>query len=130
MSEDLSRGAAPSGRLRLAVAAAALAAGLGVLPGGSARAAPKFFTCNPTNVAVFPKSRIHVRCAPGDGSTVFFAFNVANAADDADRLLSLAATAIALKKRLEILYDPSDLKGASFGCLNNDCRVMQGLTMF
>jgi hypothetical protein len=129
MSHDLSPRGALRACLRLA-AAGALAAGAGALPARDARAAPKFFACTPVNVAVFPKSRIHVRCSPGNAATVFFALGVANAADDADRLLSLAGTAIALKKKLEIFYDPADPKGSSFGCLNNDCRVIQGLTMF
>jgi hypothetical protein len=94
-----------------------------------ALSAEKPFNCNPKEVAAFPKSRIHVACAPGDGAIVFFALGLSSQ-DDANRVLSLASTAVALKKTIQIFYDPSDLSGANIGCQTNDCRLIRGIRLF
>jgi hypothetical protein len=112
----------------IALAAAGLVA-LTAASTGSARAAQKIFTCTPVNVAAFPKSRIHVRCAPGDGAIEYFALGLSNQ-DDANRALSIAATAFAAKKNLIIWYESSDLSGAGFGCSNAVCRVIIGIEIF
>ena len=87
-----------------------------------------FFICTAQGAAVFPGSRIHVRCNPGDGAITFFALSVGN--PDASRVLSVAATAVAARRPLQILYDPNDLSGAAIGCLNADCRLIQGVELF
>lgn len=120
------------GLLRTCGYIALVAAGLGALTAastGPARAAQKSFTCTPVNAAAFPKSRVHVRCSPGDGAIEYFALGLSSQ-DDANRALSIAATALAAKRNLIIWYDPSDLSGASFGCLNADCRVIMGIEIF
>jgi hypothetical protein len=120
------------GLLRTCGYIALVAAGLGALTTastGPARAAQKSFTCTPVNAAAFTKSRVHVRCSPGDGAIEYFALGLTSQ-DDANRALSIAATALAAKRNLIIWYDPSDLSGASFGCLNADCRVIIGIEIF
>jgi len=112
----------------IALAAAGLVA-LTAASTGPARAAQKTFTCTPVNVAAFPKSRIHVRCSPGDGAIEYFALGLSSQ-DDANRVLSIAATAFAAKRNLIIWYDSSDLSGAAIGCLNADCRVIMGIEIF
>ena len=92
-------------------------------------AADKFFTCTPVDVAVFPNSRIHVKCSPGDGPIQYFALGVKDDGE-ANRMLSILSTAFAAKKRLQILYNPDDLDGDKIGCLNKDCRLLRGATMF
>jgi hypothetical protein len=90
--------------------------------------AQTFFSCTAMEAAVFPGSRIHVLCNPGDGSgaaITYFALSVADA--DSSRVLSLAATAVAARRPLNILYNPSDLSGAAIGCLNTNCRLIQGI---
>ena len=77
-------------RLALAGAVAGLCA-LIAFPGSVL--AQKFFLCTAQEAAVFPGSRIHVRCNPGDGQIAFFALSVAN--PDVSRVLSLAETAVA-----------------------------------
>jgi hypothetical protein len=84
-----------------------------------------FFTCTAAEVAVFPGSRIHVRCDPGDGAINYFALGVGN--PDTSRVLSLATTAVAARRPLVILYDPNDLSGGAVGCLNINCRLIQGI---
>jgi len=84
-----------------------------------------FFVCTAQEAAVFPGSRIHVLCNPGDGAIAFFALSVAN--PDTSRVLSLAATAVAARRPLGITYDPSDLSGAAIGCLNSNCRLIQAI---
>jgi hypothetical protein len=41
-----------------------------------------------------------------------------------------AATAVAARRPLSILYDPNDLSGAAIGCLNADCRLIQSVELF
>ena len=113
--------------VRTAIALALLAGGLTVTH--IAWAADKTFTCNPVDVADFPGKRVHVQCSPGDGAISFFALGVSNEAE-ANRVLSIAATAFAAKKQLTIWYDPADLSGGSLGCNNSDCRMIHGIRMF
>ena len=113
--------------LRAATALGVVIAGLAAVH--PARAEDKTFTCNPVDVADFPGKRIHVRCSPGDGAIAWFALGVSNEAE-ANRVLSIAATAFAAKKQLTIWYDPSDLSGGSLGCQNADCRMIHGIRMF
>jgi hypothetical protein len=88
--------------------------------------AQKFFSCTaPQEAAVFPGSRIHVLCNPGDGQITFFALSVAN--PDVSRVLSLAETAVAGRRPIQIMYDPNDLSGAAIGCLAVNCRLIQGI---
>jgi hypothetical protein len=111
------------------VLAAAGAAALASASPQTTLAAQKSFTCNPIDVAEFPGHRVHVRCSPGDGAILYFALGLSHQ-EDASRVLSLAATAFAAKKKLTIWYDPSDLSGAAIGCLTSDCRLLQGIRMF
>jgi hypothetical protein len=116
----------------MCVRIALLAAGLGVLMSAStqtALAAEKSFTCTPADVAAYPKVRVHVRCNPGDGAITYFALGVSSQ-EDANRVVSLAATAFATKKSLTIWYDPADLSGANIGCLTANCRLILGIAMF
>jgi hypothetical protein len=115
--------------LRAATALGLLAAGLAFVDVRAARAEDKTFTCNPIDVADFPGKRIHVRCSPGDGAISWFALGVSNESE-ANRVLSIAATAFAAKKQLTIWYDASDLSGGSLGCQNADCRMIHGIRMF
>ena len=92
-------------------------------------AAPKVFTCVPIDVSVYVKQRVHVRCGPGDGAIQYFALGVSDQ-NEANRILSIVSTAFATQKRLNILYDPADLSGAPLGCVNADCRLIQGVAMF
>lgn len=95
----------------------------------TALAAEKSFICTSVEVAAFPKSRVHVKCNPGDGAIAYFALGVSSQ-DEANRVVSLAATAFATKKSLTIWYDPADLSGASIGCLTSNCRLILGVAMF
>jgi hypothetical protein len=111
-------------RFALLVAVAA-----GVMSAASPKTAfAKAFTCHPVEVAVFPKSRLHVRCFPGDGAIEYFALGVADA--DANRTLSILSTAFAAEKSLMIYYDPADLSGVTISCLLQDCRLIQGAAVF
>jgi hypothetical protein len=87
--------------------------------------ASNFFLCTAQEAAVFPGSRIHVLCNPGDGQIAFFALSVGN--PDASRVLSLAETAVASRLPLQIMYDPNDLSGTAIGCLATNCRLIQGI---
>lgn len=96
---------------------------------GAAGAADKTFTCTPIDVGVFPASRVHVRCSPGDGNIQWFAIRDSDSGD-ANRVLSLASTAFVAKKKLTIWYDPADTSGGAWGCQVSDCRVIHGMRMF
>jgi hypothetical protein len=84
-----------------------------------------FFLCTAQEAAIFPGSRIHVLCNPGDGAIVFFALSVAN--PDTSRVFSLVETAVAARRPLGITYDPNDLSGAAIGCINSNCRLIQAI---
>jgi hypothetical protein len=86
-----------------------------------------FFLCAAGQAAVFPGSRIHVRCDPGDGAINFFALSIAN--PDTSRVLSLIATAVAARRPLGITFDPSDQSGAAIGCQISNCRLIQAISL-
>ena len=62
-------------------------------------------TCTPVQVADFPGSRIHILCAPGAGNIVYFALGVGDA-NEANRVLSLAASALVANRKLLIYFNP------------------------
>ena len=89
--------------------------------------AQNFFVCSAQEAAVFPGSRIHVKCDPGDGENrqiAYFALSDAN--PDVSRVLSLIETAVVSKLPLQIEYELNDLSGAAIGCINANCRLIQG----
>jgi hypothetical protein len=108
---------------RLAVAGTIV--GLCALNAFPAPALANFFLCTAQEAAIFPGSRIHVLCSPGDGAIAFFALSVAN--PDTSRVFSLVEAAVAARRPLGITYDPSDLSGAAMGCLNSNCRLIQAI---
>ncbi|HJU40221.1 MAG TPA: hypothetical protein VJ724_11660 [Tahibacter sp.] len=115
-------------RIALRSARGLLAVALLVAAGG-ASAADKTFTCTPIDVGVFPATRVHVRCSPGDGNIQWFAVRDSDSGD-ANRVLSLVSTAFVAKKKLTIWYDPADTSGGAWGCQVGDCRVIHGVRMF
>jgi hypothetical protein len=84
-----------------------------------------FFFCTAQEAAIFPGSRIHVLCNPGDGAITFFALSVGN--PDASHVLSLIETAVAARRPLGITYDPDDLSGGAIGCINSNCRLIEAI---
>lgn len=104
----------------------ALWAGVRLRPSVVSAVAPEaavWYRCTPANVAAFT-SRIHVKCtAAAAGGILYFAYpgrDTANAA----RFLSLLTSAEVTGKQVDILYDPADTSGASFGCAAGDCRTI------
>lgn len=84
-----------------------------------------------TNPLLGNSSYVGVRCqAPAPNGVVWFDVNYNANPDKAKMVLSLATTAKTSGQTLEIAYDPTDLSGASFGCQNADCRIIQALEMF
>ena len=102
--------------------------GVCALMASPAPASAKLFKCAARAVAVFPESRIHLRCAPGDGAIEFFAFSITH--PDSSRVLSLAATAVAARRAINVNYNENDLSGTAIGCLNTDCRLIGSVEMF
>jgi hypothetical protein len=116
----------PGYRARLAVAGAVV--GACALMASPTSVLANAFTCPVVGVAVVPGSRIHVRCNPGDGAIFFFALNIGN--PDTSRVLSIATTAVATRRPVQIFYNPNDLSGAAIGCRNEDCRLLEGIEVF
>src|SRR5262245_33575809 len=88
---------------RIILAIATIGAASVTLPTAGVAA---IFVCNPVDVGVFPGSRIHVRCSPGEGvggAIEYFALSVSNSGD-ASRVLSVILTALASGRRLNIDY--------------------------
>ena len=98
------------------------------------------FSCSPIEVAVYAHKassayldRIHVRCsAPamdGKDSIWFWAVSTSDA-QEANRFLSTASTALVAGRKLKFSFDPGDTRGASFGCLAHDCRIPWAIVIY
>jgi hypothetical protein len=107
-------------RARLALVGSIV--GACALMASAAPASAKLFKCVAHAVAVIPESRIHLRCSPGDGAIQFFAFSITH--PDSSRVLSLAATAVAARRAINVNYDENDLSGSAIGCVNSNCRLI------
>jgi len=91
-------------------------------------AAEQFSGCKPTESAVFA-DRIHVRCETAvDGRFQFFASPTSDPRQ-ANRFLALMVGAELGDKYLNVLFDPTDAGGATFGCLANNCRRIVALAI-
>lgn len=113
------------------VIAAALLAGLRFQQSLAVAAAPEamiWYRCTPANVASFT-TRIHVKCTvAASGGIQYFAYPARETAN-ASRFLSLLTTAAVAGKQVDILYDPADTSGASYGCGTSDCRPIVGVAL-
>jgi len=84
--------------------------------------------CTPNNVAVF-SNRIHVRCTQSYSGIRYFAYPASDAAAVA-RFLSVLTSAQVSGHTLQVLYDPADHSGASYGCNISDCRPFQAVELY
>jgi len=103
----------------------------------SPQAANYWYTCSGiVDVSVFT-NRVHVQCTaalPLPGSPVmtgitYFAVSSADSTSSS-RFLSLFQTALLSGKVLDVLVDPTDTSGDSWGCLAANCRILVGATIF
>jgi len=115
----------PIRRARLALVGSIV--GACVFMASPAPAVEKGFKCVAHGVAVVPELRIHLRCDPADGDTKFFAFNITH--PDANRVLSLLATAVAARRAVHVVYEPTDMSGSAIHC-EGDCRLIRSVEMF
>jgi hypothetical protein len=95
-------------------------------------AAEHSITCKPTQVAVFPGSRVHVKCDKPwtNPSTSAKAWYFALALTDAAAPLVQAAgdTAIGSGKKV-LVYFRTDASENPGGCLTTDCRKLTGIAV-
>lgn len=87
--------------------------------------AETWISCVPAGVVTY-RIRVHVHCAAAVGGISYFAVSTTDSAYAA-RVLSTISAAQLAGRTLSILYDPSDLSGASIGCQTNDCRLILGV---
>lgn len=89
-------------------------------------------TCKPTQVAVFPGSRVHVKCDKPwtNPSTSAKAWYFAVALTDASAPLVQAAgdTAIGSGKKVLIFFRTESTDNPA-GCLTSDCRKLTGIAV-
>jgi hypothetical protein len=82
-------------------------------------------SCKPIGVGVF-ENRVHIRCERPNpfplGTPDFFAVPTSNSAK-ATRFLNMFTAAYTSGRALYITWNPLDLSGESFGCLNSDCKI-------
>ena len=83
--------------------------------------------CTPDNVAVF-SNRIHVHCKQSYSGIRYFAYPTSDAASVA-RVLSVLISAQVAGHTLQILYDPADRSGSSYGCNVSDCRHFEAVAL-
>ena len=90
--------------------------------------AQTWYRCTPANTAAYT-SRIHVKCTAATGGGIqYFAYPTRDTAN-ASRFLSLLSTATVAGKQVDILYDPADTSGASYGCATTDCRPILAVAL-
>jgi hypothetical protein len=107
-----------------AQAAPGLPSSVTLRPPADPNAVTEWYTCTSVGVAAYAE-RIHVECSvAAPGGIRFFALSTADS-HNAARTLSVLSMAHVTGKPLEILYDPTDLSGADFGCQTDDCRLIQ-----
>jgi len=116
-------GSHAKGRMLPKLAAVAVAALLLTLQLAEAAWANQWFTCQPSAVAFYPKSRLHVKCSNPQNGIEYFSMKAAA------MMLPLLTEAFSGGLNVAVLYDPNDLSGEKFGCLNADCRVLRGASM-
>jgi len=107
------------------VALASLFLGLQLV--GAALAAQTSFVCQASGVGVFPKQRIHLRCANPQSGIGFFALSVKK--KEAALMLPVFTIAVAQNQHVVVFYDPADLSGEKIGCGVADCRLLQAIEM-
>ena len=90
--------------------------------------ASTWYTCTPANVATYT-SRIHVKCTAATAGIIYFAYPTKDNAN-ASRFLSLLSAALVAGKQVDILYDPADLSGTTYGCGSNDCRPIIAVALW
>lgn len=79
-------------------------------------------SCEPIGVGVF-ENRVHVECAnPLAGVIRYFAVSTENTGKSG-RLLNAFTAAYVSGRPLTLTVNVSDISGANFGCLSNDCRI-------
>lgn len=97
--------------------------------------APIWVTCTPVEVAEFdiinnpstgPDSRIHVMCKETYAWGRYFGLPPWKPAL-ASGLIEMATEAMYRGKSMQVLYDPDDLTGPSFGCSRSNCRPLKGV---
>ena len=120
--------------IRCGFAAAAMALIFLLVP-HPATAASQVTLCTPYEVVVYAHSpstgasnpqRLHVQCTAPVGNISYFAVPGSDPAEAA-RVLSIITTALVSGRTLNIQYDPADLSGASIGCQNSNCRLIQSI---
>ncbi len=98
---------------------------------GTTRAAvaqQKWVSCKPIEAATYPE-RIHVKCAWAvDNKFWYFAASTTDARAAA-RALSVIESAQLGDKFVNVLFDPNDQSGATFGCLTSNCRQLLAVMM-
>ena len=82
-------------------------------------------TCTPINAGVY-SNRVHVKCQESFSGIMYFAVPASNT-NMANRVLDVITSAITAGKKVAVQYTPSNLSGSTFGCLNSDCRVIDGI---
>jgi hypothetical protein len=86
-----------------------------------ARASELDFDCVPVEVAVL-FNRVHMRCQTPVAFYIYF-FALPTSDPQADRLLSLASTAMAIPgAKVSVHFEGTDTSGTSYGCSSSDCR--------
>ena len=96
--------------------------------GISSPSSASWVNCTANSVAVF-SHRIHVRCSQSYSGIRYFAYPTSDATSAA-RFLSLLTSAQVSGHMLQVLYDPADHSGASYGCALSDCRPIQAVALY
>jgi hypothetical protein len=118
--------------VRVALAGAVVGA-CALVASSSPALAKRIFDCHAQGVAFVVGQKMQILCNPADregvpGQAILY-FVLSSNNPDVSRVLSLAATAVATHRVLQITYDPNDLSGAAI-CGTIDCRLIMVVWMF
>jgi hypothetical protein len=85
------------------------------------------FVCTPTKVAVL-NNRMHAECSAAgtDGASTIYYWSVPTSDTAfANRFLSVVSSAIISGRQVEMVFNPGDTSGSTFGCDGSNCRRLQ-----
>ena len=96
--------------------------------GLSSPGSASWVNCTANSVAVY-SNRIHVRCSQSYSGVRYFAYPTSDTASVA-RFLTILTSAQVSGRTLQVLYDPADHSGSSYGCATSNCRPMQAVALY
>lgn len=95
---------------------------------GTGMAEELWAVCQTGEVTAY-KGRVHIYCSNDLGGGVHYVASPTTDSDMYNRVLMIGMAAIAHSKTLYVCFDPADLSGVTWGCLDTDCRTALAVSL-